>query len=221
MKLSVGLVALVGLVSARPSEVLVQRDTAIKYTDPETGFTFSEFKAAYSLSSNVVYRIALPQSPPSGAYDAVIQVVAPNQVGWTGLAWGGTMLRNPLTVAYPNGNNKPTVSSRWATAHATPTSYTGATYSSLSAGNRANGTHWQYSVLCRGCTQWNGANGLTRINPTGTSRVAFAYSPQKPSSPSSNTSTIAVHEVANAWNHDFSQGLNANWAALLTKNGVS
>ncbi|PVI02304.1 iron reductase domain protein [Periconia macrospinosa] len=177
--------------SARPSQHLHQRDGAIRYTDPETGFSFSEFKAAYTLTSNIVYRFALPSNPPSGAYDAVIQVVAPVQVGWTGLAWGGTMLKNPLTVGYPNGNSKPTVSSRWANA------------------------------LCRGCTQWNSGSSTVRLNPSGTSRLAFAYSPGRPSTPSSNSSSIPVHEVANAWSHDFSLGLNANWQELLAKNGVS
>lgn len=88
---------------------------AVSYTDPETGFTFSETRAAATLSSNIVYRIAQPANIPANQpYDIVLQVVAPNQLGWVGLAWGGSMIRNPLTVAYPNGQ-RPTVSSRWAT----------------------------------------------------------------------------------------------------------
>ena len=88
---------------------------AVTYVDQETGFTFSETKAAATLSANIVYRIATPANVPAGqAYDVVIQVVAPNSVGWAGLAWGGSMIRNPLTVSYANGQ-KPTVSSRWAT----------------------------------------------------------------------------------------------------------
>jgi len=86
----------------------------IAYVDQDTGFTFSEFKAAYTLSSNIVYRIAVPTNAPSGPYNVVLQVVVPSQLGWVGLAWGGNMVKNPLTVAYPNGN-KATVSSRWAT----------------------------------------------------------------------------------------------------------
>lgn len=96
-----------------PKDV-VQRDSALAYYDSETGFTFSEFKAAYSLSSNIVYRVAVPSNVPSGqAYDAVLQIVAPTQVGWAGLAWGGTMPKNPLTVGWVNGQ-KPNFSSRWA-----------------------------------------------------------------------------------------------------------
>ncbi|USP82704.1 iron reductase domain protein [Curvularia clavata] len=93
---------------------------ATSYLDPETGFTFSETKAAATLSSNIIYRIAQPANIPAGQpYDVVLQVVAPNSLGWVGLAWGGSMVRNPLTVSYPNGQ-RPTVSSRWATYHLVP-----------------------------------------------------------------------------------------------------
>jgi hypothetical protein len=104
----------VNLAYGWPSKVSPRAESAVSYVDPDTGFTFSEFKAAYTLQSNIVYRFAVPSNAPSDAYDVVIQVVSPNQVGWNGLAWGGNMVKNPLTVAYPNGQ-KSTVSSRWAT----------------------------------------------------------------------------------------------------------
>lgn len=88
---------------------------AVTYVDQETGFTFSESKAAATLSNNIVVRVATPANvPANSAYDIVIQVVAPQSLGWVGLAWGGSMIKNPLTVSYPNGQ-KATVSSRWAT----------------------------------------------------------------------------------------------------------
>jgi hypothetical protein len=94
---------------------LEPRAPALAYVDQETGFTFSESKAAATLSSNIVYRIATPVNVPAGQpYDVVLQIVAPNSIGWAGLAWGGSMIRNPLTVSYANGQ-KTTVSSRWAT----------------------------------------------------------------------------------------------------------
>ena len=86
------------------------------YHDPETGFTFSETHAAATLTSNIIYRIAQPANIPSNTpYDIVLQVVAPTSLGWVGLAWGSSMVKNPLTVAYPNGGKGATVSSRWAT----------------------------------------------------------------------------------------------------------
>ena len=99
---------------AQDSSVSAQ-DSATAFYDSETGFTFSEYKVAYSLTANVVYRIAVPSTATaSSPYDLVVQVVAPNAVGWSGLAWGGNMVKNPLTVGWANGNS-PIVSSRWAT----------------------------------------------------------------------------------------------------------
>ena len=85
------------------------------YYDSETGFTFSETRAAATLTSNIIYRVAQPANvAPNTPYDIILQVIVPSTLGWVGLAWGGGMVRNPLTVGYPNGAKTPTVSSRWA-----------------------------------------------------------------------------------------------------------
>lgn len=83
------------------------------FKDPDTGFTFSQYNAQYQYNSpNVIsFRTAVP-NPASAPYDIVLQVTALKNVGWLGLAWGGTMLNNPLTMAWANGNSV-TVSSRW------------------------------------------------------------------------------------------------------------
>ncbi|KAH4352460.1 hypothetical protein HBH98_021320 [Parastagonospora nodorum] len=224
MRSAYGVVALASLVSSRPapeSTLIKSQALALAYVDQETGFTFSESKAAATLSSNIIYRIATPANVPSGQpYDVVLQIVAPNSIGWAGLAWGGSMVRNPLTVSYPNGQ-KTTASSRWATGHSTPQSYTGATLTLLSKGNKSNSTHWQLTAKCTGCTSWTGTSGATRIDPKDQKRLGFACAAAKPSSPGSNTSTIPVHDVYNYFTHDFAAGANANFASLLTKNGIS
>jgi hypothetical protein len=57
----------------------------------------------------------VPADAQNGAaYDTVIQVVSPNDIGWLGLAWGGSMTYNPLTVSWANGGSV-VVSSRYAT----------------------------------------------------------------------------------------------------------
>ncbi|EOA81291.1 uncharacterized protein SETTUDRAFT_157240 [Exserohilum turcica Et28A] len=193
---------------------------AVSYVDPDSGFTFSETEAAATLSSNIIYRIAQPANvSASQPYDIVLQVVASSSLGWVGLAWGGGMVRNPLTVSYPNGQ-KPTVSSRWATGHSTPQQYPSATYTPLSTGNKANSTHWQFTVKCSGCTTYTGASGPVHIDPTGTRRFGFACSQSKVSNPSSTSASIPVHDVYNYVTHDFSAGANPDFAALLAKNGV-
>lgn len=119
-------------------------------------------------------------------------------------------------------HNPPKKLIRERSGHTTPTSYTGATYTLLTNGQKSNGSHWQFTAKCSGCTTWTGSNGAQRINPGATSqRLAFAWSPTKPGSPGSNTSTIAVHDTPNYWYHDFSKGQNPNFAELLARNGVS
>jgi hypothetical protein len=101
--------------------------------------------------------------------------------------------------------------------HTAPSVYTGAALQVLKTGTHTNSTHWQVTVKCSGCTSYSGSSGTKILTPTGTNRLAFAYSQSKPSSPSSNTSSFPVHDVTNYWSHDFSSAGNANFAALVTK----
>jgi hypothetical protein len=102
--------------NTRLASASTQANTVSVYNDPETGFTFSQYQATYSLSGkSITVRVAVPSdAQPNTPYDAVVQIVAPSEVGWMGLAWGGSMTYNPLTVSWMNGNS-PVISSRYAT----------------------------------------------------------------------------------------------------------
>lgn len=95
---------------------MAQSGTVTVYNDPQTGFTFSQYQAAYSLAGKyITFRIAVPSDAQRDApFDAVVQIVSPSDVGWLGLAWGGGMTYNPLTVSWENGNTA-VISSRYAT----------------------------------------------------------------------------------------------------------
>jgi hypothetical protein len=189
------------------------------YQDPTTGFTFSAYSAQYQLGGTLQYRIAVPSNATATApYGAVIQVVAPIGVGWTALAWAGTMIRNPLTVSWASGNT-PVVSSRWATAYSAPAMYPSATYQILSKGTSVNSTHWQYTALCTGCTSYTGSNNQNVIiNPKDTNRrLAFAYSRNKPSG-TSTSAPLAAHEVHTAWYHDLAAAANPRFYELVDQN---
>jgi len=67
------------------------------YTDPATKITIG---------------VALPEDV-SGHYDAILSIESPVSNTWVGFAWGGTMVWNPLAVAWPNKNTA-VVSSRFA-----------------------------------------------------------------------------------------------------------
>ncbi len=63
--------------------------------------------------SNVVFRVGIPDDA-AAPFDTLLHIVAPVSIGWAGLAWGGSMTNNPLTVAWPSGDDAALVSSRWA-----------------------------------------------------------------------------------------------------------
>lgn len=104
--------------------------------------------------------------------------------------------------------------------HSTPAAYSGATYTPLTSGNKSNGTHWQFTVKCTGCTSYTGSSGPVRIDPNSSKRFGYACSAGRVSNPSSTTSTIPVHDVYNYVTHDLGAGANSNFAELLKRNGV-
>lgn len=70
--------------------------------------------ASYTTEGDITFGVAIPEGATSGQpYDAILQVTAPIEVGWAGLAWGGSMTYNPLTIVWVNGEEV-TVSSRMA-----------------------------------------------------------------------------------------------------------
>ncbi|KAL1889012.1 hypothetical protein Sste5346_009192 [Sporothrix stenoceras] len=143
--------------------------------------------AEFSSTSSVTYRIGVQDAATSSTtYDTLLQIIAPIATGWTGLAWGGSMTNNPLTVAWPSTDNSAIVSSRWATGHTLPAAYTGATYRTLSSSK--NTTHWTLSVVCTGCSQWSGGSLAASANT-----LAWASSTRAVTTPASNTSTFGYH----------------------------
>ncbi|KAL1855259.1 hypothetical protein Daus18300_011165 [Diaporthe australafricana] len=192
---------------------------SIVYKDSDTGFTFSQYDATYKYNSpNVItFRTAVPSSA-SAPYDVVLQLTALKEVAWLGVAWGGTMLSVPLTVAWPNGNSV-TVSSRLTKTRSLPAAYAGETLQVLKTGTKVNSTHWQVTMRCSGCTSWTtSSGGTTSLNPSGSNHLAYAYSTTAPTTPSSNTSSFGVHDLFGYWNQDFAQGQNSDFQALVSKN---
>ncbi|EGS22654.1 uncharacterized protein CTHT_0011260 [Thermochaetoides thermophila DSM 1495] len=190
------------------------------FQDPDTGLTFtSDFILYKADGRGITYRIAIPDNAQNYVpYDAVVQLVVPNDVGWAGLAWGGSMPRNPLLVAWKN-NNDVIISPRWANGHVSPQPYSGSEYTIIKGGTKSNSTHWQVTALCKGCTAWTVPDtGAQRwVLPGGSNRLAMAYSPNKPSNAASPTSSISIHEVHSYWTHDFARAKNPNFEATVQR----
>ncbi|KAK0655150.1 hypothetical protein B0T16DRAFT_5914 [Cercophora newfieldiana] len=188
------------------------------FRDPETGLTFASEFTNYRINQGITYRIAQPSDAVRGSpFDIIVQIVAPIDVGWTGLAFGGTMRECPLLLVWRNSaGNGVVVSSRWARGHVTPESYNGISFTLYKTGTKVNGTHFQATLKCTGCSYWTNNSGGTRfLLPGVDNRIAMAYSPTRPSNANSNTSSIAVHDVHAYWSHQLGQGVNANFGQVM------
>jgi hypothetical protein len=97
MKLT-SVLALAGLATAAPSAE--KRATALTY-------------ATWTSSNGISYEVAIPKAT-AAPFDVALKIVAPKAVGWAGICWGGSMLNNPLIVAWANGEDV-VASSRLAT----------------------------------------------------------------------------------------------------------
>ncbi|KAL1868866.1 hypothetical protein VTK73DRAFT_3446 [Phialemonium thermophilum] len=147
--------------------------------------------------ANITYRVAIPDTAVEPPFDVFLQIIAPsNTTGWAGLAWGGRMVGNPLTVVWPY-NGTGLASSRWATSHSTPQAYSGTTLTVLPS-SYTNATHWQLDILCSGCSLWQ--NGT--LDPLGRNQLAWAKGSDAVFVPASNTSNFAYHDAKGVFEHD-------------------
>ncbi|KAI0189903.1 iron reductase domain protein [Astrocystis sublimbata] len=160
-----------------------------QYCDPVTSVCYEETKAG-----DLYVRMALP-AVEQAPFDVLVQIVAPTATaGWAAVAWGGKMTKNPITLAWPNGDST-IVSSRWTDNHVLPEPYAGATYRVL-RGSTVNATHWTLTTLCSGCSNWPASSDETTLNPKNESaKFAYALSPTPPAQPADNTSSITKHTV--------------------------
>jgi len=192
-----------------------------KYNDPDTGLTFSWTYEEYILSTGYFsFRTAqAPDAVNGNDYDIVLQIVAPNSIGWLGLAFGGSMTFNPLLVAWkgPTTAQPALISSRWAEGHTAPKAYPNANYTIYKQGTKSNNTHWQVTARCHGCTSWSNKGSSKYINPNGSQRIAWAFSNSKPTQPSNVNSAIPYHGTPNYFNHEFGPGSNPNYVSTVQK----
>ena len=106
---ALGAAALGAAASVPPSSSGQQLQRRQATCDADSGMCFAE-----ATGSGIRYRVGLP-NVDAAPFDVLLQVVAPRSVGWAGLAWGGQMTYNPLTVGWANGDKGVVVSSRRAT----------------------------------------------------------------------------------------------------------
>ncbi|KAE8442321.1 hypothetical protein EG329_003454 [Mollisiaceae sp. DMI_Dod_QoI] len=186
---------------SKPSCDSVTKICFSSYTAPENGITFG---------------VALPMNV-SDPYDAIISITAPVSVTWAGFSWGGTMVFNPLTVAWPNGKSG-IASARFAFGLGLPQGYDGAEHTLLK-GTTTNSTHWTVVARCRGCTSWQGNDGNEAVlNGTGTTPLAWAQGDTAVQDPSNNASAFNVHKAYGKWTHDFNAARSPSFDSWVSNN---
>ncbi|KAI1142106.1 iron reductase domain protein [Hypoxylon sp. FL0543] len=178
-----------------------------KYCDESTGVCYSEVSVGVA---PITWRIAIP-AVGEGPFDVLLQVVAPKSVGWAGLAWGGGMLYNPISVGWANGDST-VASGRFAPAHQLPDFYEAANHTVLK-GSTVNATHWTLTTLCQGCSAWvhNGGSKET-LDPGATAAsFAFAASPTPPVDPTDPASPFGIHTEHGLFTVDLAAAKSENF----------
>ncbi|KAI0425733.1 actin-domain-containing protein [Xylaria sp. FL1042] len=201
-----GLLSLFTLASA-------QSDST-SFVDVDTGITFQTF----TNEVGVTYRLALPADASADkAYDVILQIVAPIEMGWVGWAWGGAMTYNPLTVVWANGDSA-VYSSRQALGYYTPIQYEDAKYTVLK-GSSVNSTHFKFTALCSGCASWPDFDGNpTTLDGAGQVNFAYAYSTTPVDDPASSETTFTIHDSVGHWTHDLGAARSDKFSSWVAAN---
>ncbi|KAF1840607.1 iron reductase domain protein [Cucurbitaria berberidis CBS 394.84] len=200
--------ALAGYTLAQEGEV----KSTVVY-DAETKISYSSYS---NPESGTTFGIALPKNV-TDPYDAIIRITAPIANGWTGFAWGGGMVWNPLSVAWPNGKSA-TISARFAFGISLPPNYDQAEHTYLK-GTRTNSTHWTVNALCKGCTGWqSNEDARYALNGTATTEFAWASGVSAVADPARNDSAFNKHEAWGKWIHDLNAARIDNFESLVKSN---
>ncbi|KAI1645206.1 putative iron reductase domain protein [Daldinia loculata] len=187
-----------------------------KYCDESTGVCYSEISIGVA---PIVWRIAIPEVT-EGPFDILLQIVAPKSVGWAGIAWGGGMLYNPISLGWANGNST-VPAARFATAHVQPEIYESANHTTLQ-GSTANATHWTLTTLCQGCSTWIHNGGAKETLDPGATAASFAFaaSATPPIDPTDPSSPIGIHSEHGIFTLDLAAAKSAQFNSWVEKLGV-
>ncbi|KAJ2896484.1 hypothetical protein MKZ38_005472 [Zalerion maritima] len=164
----------------------------------ETGMCFSTYTYG-SGDTAVEVGIAIPESATSdGPYDVLLSIVAPVDLGWVGVSWGGSTTYVPLSVAWPNGDEV-MVNARMAYGYYVPAPYEDATHTVLE-NSFVNDTHWSLDAVCTGRAAWEDFDGNLQVLSTEEPvylALAASYSPVD--GPDNEETTFSIHSPTAHW----------------------
>ncbi|KAG4436248.1 hypothetical protein IFR05_008267 [Cadophora sp. M221] len=139
-------------------------------------------------TSGVVYSLAIP-AVDSAPFEVYLSIVAPANITWAAVAFGGCMLRSPLVVAWKNSTNV-VAAPRWATEYHPPGLYNG-TSVVVSKSSSVNATHWTANLLVNGGSSWYGGS----VKSSGSVTFGWGLSSRPLANPASVDSSIGFHNV--------------------------
>ncbi|KAK0732361.1 hypothetical protein B0T21DRAFT_384676 [Apiosordaria backusii] len=175
-----------------------------KYCSTASGNVPSLCFLQYYISATApTFRVALPSDATNNAaYDTILQIISPITQTWVGFAWGGGMTNNPLTVAWPNGN-------QGQVGRTLPGIYSSATLRTLSTAR--NSTHWTVEVVCTGCSRWNSQQNGGRLETQAGSASTFAWAISRTAvpQPSNPSGSFPVHNNQGMFSNALDFGKNA------------
>ncbi|CAI6025038.1 unnamed protein product [Clonostachys chloroleuca] len=169
--------------------------------------------ASYTLANGIVYGVAIPEATEA-PFDVILQITAPTEIGWAGLSWSSGMTNNPLTIAWPNGDEV-VVSSRAAVSYSLPAAWDGATLAVLD-GSTVNATHWVATIHCKGCSQWDELKpDNNKLDPNAQNVIAYAYSSKAVNTPSDPNSSFSAHDEASPFGLDFTKARSSDFESWI------
>jgi cellobiose dehydrogenase (acceptor) len=141
------------LLALAPLAQYASAQATTPYTDPDTGIVFDSWTAPAGLT----WGFAFPANAATVDATELIGIIRSNSpagpgTGWAGLSFGGSMTRNLLLMAYPQGDEILTAF-QWATGWELPVPYTGEV-ELTQISSKINDDSWELIYRCVGCLSW-------------------------------------------------------------------
>ncbi|KAI9150821.1 putative DUR3-Urea permease [Paramyrothecium foliicola] len=143
----------------------------------------------------IIFGFAIPETT-TAPFQAIVQVTAPIEVGWAGIAFSSRMTNVPLIVTWPNGDTVK-ASPRVAFSYSLPGAYAEATLRVLD-GSTVNETHWVSTIFCDGCSSWSdlAPSPPNSLDPAAPNPFGLAYSTAPVNDPEDENTGFSIHQSA-------------------------
>ncbi|KFA60619.1 hypothetical protein S40285_07941 [Stachybotrys chlorohalonatus IBT 40285] len=172
--------------------------TTVEYCDE-----LSRCFAAHVNAEGIVYGFAIPEAT-AAPFDLILQITAPIEIAWAGVAFGPRMTNVPLIITWPYEETT-VATSRVAYSYTLPSENENAPLRVLD-GSYVNATHWVSTLHCTGCSSWADIipEPPNSLDPTAPNYFGFVHSTVPVDTPEDPGTTFGIHDVSLINGVDFS-----------------